>query len=189
MRIIVAGAELVQARVRVVVATGELPGVAHRLALVQAVAIRVVVVTVLDSATAIHHFEHRAEIIGQVVVRAAGCSFTHQLPCTGSSVVCRGRASRSIHTQTQRTVDRADTIIPHTVGLIGSTVGVAIGRATGTDARRLVLVVDAEGASGSRELVAVAIVAVAGRGAIRQTTHELIGGVVAERCGDPVTGS
>ncbi len=74
--VIVPRAELVQSGIGVEVATGELPGVGDDLALVQAIAIGVVVVAVLDGATAIDHFENRAE---KVVVRTYCCSLTHQL--------------------------------------------------------------------------------------------------------------
>ena len=126
--VVVACAELVQARGGIEVATGELPGVRDGLALVQAVAIGVVVVAVLDAATAIDHFQYRAEIVHQVVVRACCRPFIDQLPLVGTSVIRRRRASRSIHAQAQRTVDLVDAVEPHTVGLVGSTVDVAIGR-------------------------------------------------------------
>ncbi len=188
LRIVVAGAELVQVRIGVVVATSELPGVAHRLALIQAVAIGVVVVAVLDGATAIDHFEHRAEIVHQVIIRPSCRPFTHELPCIGTSVIRRRRASRSIHTQAQRTIDRAGPVVLHTVGLVGSTVAVAVVVAAGTDTRRLVLVVDAEGAACSRQLIAVAIIAVGRGGAVDQTAHQLVGTVVAVGRGHTMTG-
>ncbi len=62
--------------VRVIVATGVLPGVGDGLALVQAVAVGVVVVAVLDIPTAIDDFEDGAEIVRQVVVYASGCALT-----------------------------------------------------------------------------------------------------------------
>ena len=65
--IIIPRAELVQAGVRVIVAAGVLPGVAHRLVLVQAQTIGVIVVAVFDVATAIDHFQDRAEVVHQVV--------------------------------------------------------------------------------------------------------------------------
>ena len=93
---VVPRAELVQARGRVVVATGVLPGVRDRLVVGQAQTIGVVVVAVLDVTTAIHHFEHGAEVVGQVVVGAARGPFIHELPLIGSSVIRGGRASRSV---------------------------------------------------------------------------------------------
>ena len=68
MRIIVPRAELVQACIRVEVTTGVLPGIAHRLALVQAVTIGVVVIAVLDAATAIDHFEETRVIFCALLI-------------------------------------------------------------------------------------------------------------------------
>ena len=56
--VVVSRAKLVQPRVSVQVATGELPGVAHDLGLARAVAERIVAVAVLDRTCAVHHVRH-----------------------------------------------------------------------------------------------------------------------------------
>lgn len=71
-------------------AIGVLPGVAHRLVLVQAVAVGVVIVAVLDVPTTIDHFEDGAKIVRQVV-GATRCPFVHKLSYTGTSIVCGRR--------------------------------------------------------------------------------------------------
>ena len=76
--------------VGVEVTTRILPGVAHRLALVQAVAVGVVVIAVLDRATAIDDLEHGAEIVCQVVVRPCCCPFIDELPRIGTSIIRGG---------------------------------------------------------------------------------------------------